>query len=74
VDDFEMMFIMGRSVMNFIDICEHHTCVALPEAADHRLLIAIGFKLQTDGTYFVVFFFFFLGIRWGVNFKISPPQ
>ena len=52
IDDFEMMFIMGRSTMNFIDLCEHHTCIATVDCAEHRLLVAIGFKLQKDGTYF----------------------
>lgn len=53
VDDFEMMFIMGRSTMNFIDLCELHTCYAPQDAAEHRLLIGIGFKKQEDGSYFV---------------------
>ena len=53
IEDFEMMFIMGRATMNFIDICELHTCVAYASTADHRLLTAIGFKTRQDGTYFV---------------------
>ena len=53
IDDFEMMFIMGRATMNFIDMCELHTCVASASSADCRLLTAIGFKLQPDGSYAV---------------------
>lgn len=53
IDDFEMMFIMGRAVMNFIDLCDHHVCIAPNDCAERRLLIAIGFKLQVDGTYSV---------------------
>ena len=48
VEDFEMMFIMGRSVMNFIDLCEHHVCKANVAAADKILLEAIGFRLIDD--------------------------
>lgn len=51
IDDFEMMFIMGRSAMNFIDLCDHHVCIASKSCAEHRLLIAIGFKQQEDETY-----------------------
>lgn len=48
VDDFEVMFIMGRVTMNFIDLCGVHTCKCRREAGDKRLLTAIGFK-DVDG-------------------------
>ena len=51
VDDYEMMFIMGRTAMNFIDLCELHICHAAKDAGEERLLLGIGFKKQADGTY-----------------------
>ena len=51
--DFEAMFILGRATMNFIDMCDAHTCRAAKDAADSRLIRAIGFK-ETDGEDYVV--------------------
>ena len=51
-DDFEAMFILGRSTMNFIDMCGNHFCKADVNAGEERLLRAIGFKLGEDGEYF----------------------
>ena len=50
--DFEAMFILGRATMNFIDLCGNHTCRAASNAAEERLIKAIGFKLTEDGDYF----------------------
>lgn len=50
--DFEAMFILGRSTMNFIDMCGNHFCKADVNAGEERLLRAIGFKLGEDGEYF----------------------
>jgi hypothetical protein len=50
--DFEAMFILGRATMNFIDLCGNHKCYAAPDAAEERLLKAIGFKPTEDGKYF----------------------
>ena len=50
-DDFEAMFILGRQTMNFIDLCGAHTCYADKNAAEERLLKAIGFK-ETEGRLF----------------------
>ena len=47
-NDFEAMFIMGRGTMNFIDLCENHTCYADDNSASERLLLAIGFKRKDD--------------------------
>ncbi len=52
LDDFEAMFILGRATMNFIDMCGAHKCKASNNAADDRLLKAIGFRLCDDGEYF----------------------
>ena len=51
--DFEAMFILGRATMNFIDLCGNHTCRAASDAAEERLIRAIGFKLSDDGEYFI---------------------
>ncbi len=50
--DFEAMFILGRATMNFIDMCEVHSCRAKADAAEERLLKSIGFKIQENGEYF----------------------
>ena len=47
-NDFEAMFILGRTTMNFIDTCGAHVCRAASDAADERLLRAIGFKPSAD--------------------------
>ena len=50
-DDFEAMFILARQTMNFIDLCGAHSCHAASNAANERLLLAIGFK-KTEEDYF----------------------
>ena len=52
LSDVEAMFILGRATMNFIDLCGAHTCRAALDAADERLIKAIGFKLCECGKYF----------------------
>ena len=47
-NDFEAMFILARQTMNFIDLCENHTCYADNNSASERLLLAIGFKRKDD--------------------------
>lgn len=49
IDDYEMMFIAGRTAMNFIDLCELHLCRAEADAAEERLLLGIGFKPTENG-------------------------
>lgn len=51
LSDFEAMFILGRSTMNFIDMCGAHIATAAIDAGDPSLLKAIGFK-ETDSGYF----------------------
>ena len=48
--DFEAMFILGRSTMNFIDKCGAHYCRADKNAAPERLLRAIGLSKENDLT------------------------
>ncbi len=50
--DFEAMFILGRAVMNFIDLCGVHACKASENAADERMLRALGFKDVGDSKFF----------------------
>lgn len=50
-DDFEAMFILARQTMNFIDLCGNHICFASKNAANERLLRAVGFK-ENDDKYF----------------------
>ena len=52
-DDFEAMFILGRQTLNFIDLCSTHTCRASTRYASERMLTAIGFKKQEDGSFFI---------------------
>ena len=52
-EDFEAMFILGRSTMNFIDLCGAHSCYAAKDAGDERLIRAIGFRENENGEYFV---------------------
>ena len=49
IDDFELMFILGRQTMNFIDLCGSHKCRAAADGTDNSLLRAIGFKESDDG-------------------------
>ena len=49
--DFEAMFILGRATLNFIDLCDVHTCRAALDAGEERLMCGIGFKL-VEGEYF----------------------
>jgi len=42
--DFEVMFIMGRQTMNFIDLCGVHTCRCRVGAGRDTLLRGIGFR------------------------------
>ena len=46
--DFEAMFILGRATMNFIDMCEVHTCHAEKDAGEEILLKSIGFKFSEE--------------------------
>ena len=48
LSDYEAMFILGRATMNFIDLCELHTCRATEGAGEDRLLHAIGFRKNKD--------------------------
>ena len=48
-NDFEAMFILGRQTMNFIDLCGTHILNAKTDAADEKLLHAIGLRPVSNG-------------------------
>lgn len=49
-EDFEGMFILGRAVLNFLDLCGVETAVYYPQTeSEERLAKAIGFKIE-NGT------------------------
>ena len=52
LSDGEAMFILGRATMNFIDLCGSHVCYAKKDAADEKLLHAIGFKSTVNDLLF----------------------
>ncbi len=48
-EDFEGMFILGRAVLNFLDLCGVKTVVSrVTDESERRLLTCIGFK-EDDG-------------------------
>ena len=49
IEDFEAEFLMGRAVLNFIDLCGIHTARADRTAARVRVLKAVGFSEGEDG-------------------------
>ncbi len=50
-DDFESMFIMGRGMLNFIDLCGVHRAFYVGELRDETLLRAIGFSKNAEDVY-----------------------
>jgi len=53
-NDFEAMFIMARQTLNFCDMCGSHDAYLLnAESVDERLKIAVGFKLTSDGKWYM---------------------
>ena len=54
--DFESLFVLGRGTLNFIDLCGVHKAVFvgdIPDEQTERLIKAVGFKKNDDGTYTV---------------------
>ena len=48
-EDFEGMFILGRAVLNFLDLCGVETAYSLTaDEAERRLLKCIGFRENGD--------------------------
>lgn len=48
LDDFEALFLMGRAMLNFIDLCGVHQAYCAENAADPRILTAIGFRRDSE--------------------------
>lgn len=56
ISDFEAQFIGGRGCMNFIDLCGAHDCYLLDPGSEqnkHRLAIALGFKPNNEGKWYM---------------------
>ena len=54
--DFEALFVLGRGTLNFIDLCGVHKATftgAIHSDEMRRLIRAVGFKEQEDGSWFV---------------------
>ncbi len=54
--DFEALFVLGRGTLNFIDLCGVHSAYylgTLPDEQTERLIKAVGFKKEEDGSYFI---------------------
>ena len=54
--DFEALFVLGRGTLNFIDLCGvHNACFlgAIHNEETERLIKAIGFKKNDDGSFTV---------------------
>ncbi len=50
ISDDEALFIMGRGLLNFVDLCGiHDAYVEDPERLDKRLIARIGFWKNEDG-------------------------
>ena len=52
LDDFEALFLMGRAMLNFIDLCDVHCAYCADDAAEPRILTAIGFHRDENGKLF----------------------
>ena len=62
VDDAEALFIMGRGLLNFVDLCGiHDAYVPNPEKIDDALLARIGFFANDEGVYYMNLRGFFTG-------------
>ncbi|MBQ8175335.1 MAG: hypothetical protein IJ009_08050 [Clostridia bacterium] len=51
VEDFEAVFLMGRAMLNFIDLCGIHTATCASDAASETIIKAIGFQKNEDGVF-----------------------
>lgn len=54
--DFEVLFVLGRATLNFIDLTGVHKAYfdgEIADEAEERMIKAIGFTKQENGRYFV---------------------
>ena len=49
LEDFEAVFLMGRAMLNFIDLCGVHTATCARDAACETHIKAIGFREDENG-------------------------
>ena len=49
--DFETFFIMGRAVLNFIDLCGVHRAFFAADCENETLVKSIGFSRNSDGAW-----------------------
>lgn len=53
-EDFEVMFICGRACMNFMDLVGAHDGYFIsPDPQNERLTLALGYKKQPDGSWYL---------------------
>ena len=50
-DDFDALFLLGRAALNFIDLCGVHE--AYYEGEESSLTLAVGFKKNAEGKFYV---------------------
>ena len=50
-DDREVLFVLGRGTMNFIDLCDVHTAFFDAPYPDESLIRQIGFRKNDEGRY-----------------------
>jgi hypothetical protein len=52
-NSFEILFILGRAALNFIDLCEVHEAFLNSPNFNEKLATAIGFNKNIDGRYYI---------------------
>lgn len=53
VSDAEALIIMGRGVLNYVDLHGTHKARCAPDASSETIILACGFKRTDDGSFFV---------------------
>ena len=51
--DSEALIIMGRGVLNYVDLHGTHKATCAPDASSETIILACGFKRTEDGGFFV---------------------
>ena len=57
--DTQALFVLGRAMLNFVDLCGVHYAYCASDEIDAVLLRAIGFSMNSDGIYDVDLTHFF---------------
>ena len=53
ITEFQVLFTLGRSALNFIDLCGVHKAFYDGKVNDDKLLCEIGFSKNENGEYFI---------------------